>query len=234
MSLPGKQVASVSDALDGLQDGATVAVSGFGLSSNPEALIEGVLERGARELTVVSNNAGALGLGLARWLREGRVARVICTYVGSNVDLQAALDRGDVAVELIPQGTFVERLRAAGAGLAAFYTPTGAGTVVAEGKEVRVFGGREHLLEHALPVDVALIRARWADPFGNLRFHGTQANFGPAMAMAARLAVVEVEQMVPLGGITPADVHLPGAFVQRLLHVPGHADPIENRTVRAR
>lgn len=230
----GKLVGTVAQALDGLSDGATVAVSGFGLSSNPEALIDGVLASGVRGLTLVANNAGALGLGLARWLREARVDRVICTYVGGNADLQGALDRGDVRVELVPQGTFVERLRAAGAGLAAFYTPTGVGTVVAEGKETRSFGGRVHVLEHALPVDVALIRARRADPFGNLRFHGTQANFGPAMAMAARVTVVEAEEVVELGGIDPHDVHLPGAFVQRVLHVPEHADPIEHRTVRAR
>lgn len=227
-----KVVDTVADALAGLTDGATVAVSGFGLSSNPEALIEGVLAAGVRGLVLVSNNAGAMGLGLARWLRAGIVERVVCTYVGSNEDLQRALADGIVTVEIVPQGTFVERLRAAGAGIAAFYTPTGAGTVVAEGKEVRSFGGRAHLLEHALPVDFALIRAGRADPFGNLRFHGTGANFGPAMAMAARIAVVEADTLVPLGGIAPDDVHLPGAFVQRVLHVPVHADPIEHRTVR--
>ncbi len=232
--LHGKVVASVEDALDGLADGAVIAVSGFGLSSNPEALIDGVLARGVGDLTVVSNNAGAMGRGLARWLRAGRVRRVICTYVGSNVDLQAAIDAGGCEVDIVPQGTFVERLRAAGAGIAAFYTPTGAGTVVAEGKETRVFGGREHLLERALPVDFALVRAHRADPFGNLRFWGTGANFGPAMAMAAAVAVAEADHVVPLGGIAPDDVHLPGAFIQRVVHVPIHDDPIEHRTTRPR
>lgn len=230
----GKVAASVADALAGLTDGATVAVSGFGLSSNPEALIDGVLETGVRGLALVSNNAGAMGQGLARWLQEGRVARVICTYVGSNHDLLAAMDAGSVQVDLVPQGTFVERLRAAGAGIAAFYTPTGAGSPVARGKEVRAFDGRDHLLEHALHVDFAFLRARRADPFGNLRFHGTGANFGPAMAMAARVAIAEVEELVPLGGIAPDDVHLPGAFVRRVVHVPEHRDPIEHRTVRPR
>jgi 3-oxoacid CoA-transferase subunit A len=189
---------------------------------------------GAQNLTLVSNNAGSIGLGLATWLKAGIVRRVICTYVGNNRDLQAAMDEGRVAVDIIPQGTFVERLRAAGAGLAGFYTPTGVGTVVAEGKEERIFEGRRYLLERALPVDFALIRAHRADPFGNVRFWKTSRNFAPAMAMAARITVVEAEQVVSLGGIAPDDVHLPGAFIQRVVHVPEHADVIENRTVRAR
>ncbi|MCB9674439.1 MAG: CoA transferase subunit A [Alphaproteobacteria bacterium] len=230
----GKRVDDVASALEGLEDGAVVGVSGFGLSSNPEALIAGVLDAGARDLTLVSNNAGAMGLGLATWLQAGIVARVICTYVGSNHDLQRALSTGSVSVELVPQGTFVERLRAAGAGIPAFYTPTGVGTVVAEGKEVRTIAGRACLLEHALPLDFALVRVHRADPFGNVRFWRTQANFAPAMAMAARVAVAEAEQIVPLGGIDADDVHLPGAFVQRVLHVPTHADVIEHRIVRPR
>ena len=230
----GKQVASIEAALDGLADGMTVAVSGFGLSSNPEALIAGVLDSGARELTLVANNAGSIGLGLATWLQAGIVRRFIGTYVGNNADLQAAIDDGSVEVTLVPQGTFVERLRAAGAGIAGFYTPTGVGSVVAEGKEVRAFGGRDHLLELALPVDFAFIRAYRADPFGNVRFRATSRNFAPAMAMAARVAVAEAEQVVALGGIAPDDVHLPGAFVQRVVEVTEHADVIELRTVRAR
>jgi 3-oxoacid CoA-transferase subunit A len=228
------KVVTLSRALEGLSDGMTVAVSGFGLSSNPEALIDAVLDLDVRGITLVSNNAGALGLGLARWLQEDRVSRVICTYIGGNRDLQRVIDEGSVGVEVIPQGTFTERLRAAGAGIAAFYTPTGAHTVVEEGKEVRNFGGRRHLLEHALPVDFAFLRAHCADPFGNLRFTGTAANFGPAMAMAADIAVAEVEEVVTLGEITPGDVHVPGAFVQRVLHVPEHRDVIEHRTVRPR
>ena len=212
----------------------TVAVSGFGLSSNPEALIEEVLGRDLRGLTLVSNNAGAMGLGLARWLQAGIVSRVICTYIGSNADLQGVIDDGSVEVEVIPQGTFTERLRAAGAGIAAFYTPTGAHSVVAEGKEIRHFGGRPHLLEHALHVDMALIRAHRGDPFGNLRFTGTSANFGPVMAMASRIAVAEVDEVVELGELEADDVHLPGAFIQRVVHVPHHEDIIEHRTVRPR
>ncbi len=232
--MPSKCAASPAAALAGLESGMSIAVSGFGLSGNPEALIAAVLDRGVQDLTLVSNNAGALGQHLATWLQAGIVRRFVGTYVGTNADLQGAMDAGTVATELVPQGTFVERLRAAGAGLAAFYTPTGAGTQVAEGKEVRTFEGRPHLLEHALHVDFALVRARVADPFGNLRFHGTSRNFAPVMAMAARVAVVEAEQVVPLGGIHPNDVHLAGAFVQRVVEVQFHRDPIEKRTVRPR
>jgi 3-oxoacid CoA-transferase subunit A len=223
----GKQVVDVDAALAGLKPGMTVAVSGFGLSSNPEALIRGVVDRGIGGLTLVANNAGALGLGLATWLEHGLVQRFIGTYVGNNAHLQQAINEGIVEVQLVPQGTFVERLRAAGAGLAGFYTPTGVGTVVAEGKEVRDFDGRPYLLELALPVDFAFVRAHRADPFGNVRFWGTGQNFGPVMAMAATTAVVEADTVVPLGGMAADDVHLSGAFVQRVLHVPDHDDVIE-------
>jgi 3-oxoacid CoA-transferase subunit A len=228
----GKQVADLDEALDGLEPGMTVAVSGFGLSSNPEALIRGVVERGIGDLTLVANNAGAVGLGLATWLEHGLVRRFIGTYVGNNAHLQRAIDVGVVDVQLVPQGTFVERLRAAGAGLAGFYTPTGVGTVVAQGKEMRDFEGRTYLLERALPVDFAFVRAHRADPFGNVRFHGTGHNFGPAMAMAAAQAVVEADEVLPLGGIAPDDVHLAGAFVQRVLHVPEHDDVVEAHVAR--
>jgi 3-oxoacid CoA-transferase subunit A len=232
--VPSKVRADPGHALDGLADGAVIAVAGFGLSGNPEALIAAVRERGTRHLTLVSNNAGSMGLNLATWLQTGIVDRVICSYVGTNADLQRALDDGSIDVQIVPQGTLVERLRAAGAGLGGFYTPTGVGTVVADGKEVRTFAGREFLLERPLPVDWALIRAHRADPFGNCRFWRTSRNFSEAMAMAARIAVVEAEQVVPLGGIDPDDVHLPGAFVQRVVHVAEHSDVIEKRTVRPR
>ncbi len=232
--MPSKVRADPGHALDGLADGAVIAVAGFGLSGNPEALIAAVRERGTRHLTLVSNNAGSMGLNLATWLQTGIVDRVICSYVGTNADLQRALDDGSIDVQIVPQGTLVERLRAAGAGLGGFYTPTGVGTVVADGKEVRTFAGREFLLERPLPVDWALIRAHRADPFGNCRFWRTRRNFSEAMAMAARIAVVEAEQVVPLGGIDPDDVHLPGAFVQRVVHVAEHSDVIEKRTVRPR
>lgn len=227
-----KEVADAAAALAGLRDGHRVMVCGFGLSGNPEHLIAAVLETGARDLELVSNNAGAMGKGLATWLAAGIVRKVVCTYVGTNAHLLAAIDGGRVEVELVPQGTFAERIRAAGAGIAAFYTPTAAGTPLAAGKESRVFDGREHVLEDALAADFALIRAERADPFGNLRFWRTSRNFAPAMATAARVTVVETEELVPLGGIDPDDVHLPGLFVHRVWRVDGHEDPIEHRTVR--
>src|SRR5512143_472362 len=158
-----KVSSSVAEALAPLRDGMTILVGGFGLSGNPEALIRGVVDRGVRDLTLVSNNAGNLGKGLAQWLRAGIIKKVICSYIGNNDDLHTRMASGEVAVEITPQGTLAERMRAAGAGIAAFYTPTGVGTVVAEGKETRDFDGRTYLLERALRADVALVRARKAD-----------------------------------------------------------------------
>ncbi len=225
---------SVAQALEGLRDGMTVMVGGFGLCGNPEALIRGVVARGVRDLTLVSNNAGNLGKGLAAWLRAGIVRKVICTYLGNNEDLHRMMADGDLQVEVVPQGTFVERIRAGGAGIAAFYTPTGVGTVVAEGKEVREFEGRPYLLERALRADFALIRAHRADPFGNLRFRRTTRNFQLAMATAAETTVVECDELLPLGSLDPDEVHLPGIFVHRVVQVREHEDPIEYRTVRRR
>jgi len=229
-----KQRGSVREALEGLEDGARIMVGGFGLCGNAEALIRGVVESGAKDLTLISNNAGNLGKGLAAWLHADIVRSIICTYVGNNEDLHRKMADGSVEVSIIPQGTFVERMRAAGAGIPAFYTPTGVGTIVAEGKEVRTFDGREYLLEEALHADWALIRAHRADAFGNLRFWGTARNFSPIMATAARTTVVEADEVLPLGAFDPNDVHLPGVFVHRVLEVREHEDPFEYRTVRAR
>jgi 3-oxoacid CoA-transferase subunit A len=229
-----KVVTSVAEALADMQDGARIMVGGFGLCGNPEALIAGVLERGVRDLTVISNNAGNLGKGLASWLRAGLVSRVICTYIGTNEDLHRLMAERAVEVEINPQGTFVERMRAAGAGIPAFYTPTGVGTVIAQGKEVRELDGKHYVLERALSADYALIRAHRGDPFGNLRFWRTARNFSPIMATAARVTIAEVDQCVPLGALDPDDVHLPGLFVRRVVEVPVHEDPIEFRTVRSR
>jgi 3-oxoacid CoA-transferase subunit A len=229
-----KVAASVAEALEPLRDGMTLLVGGFGLSGNPEALIRGVVERGVRDLTLVSNNAGNLGKGLAQWLRAGIIRKVICSYIGNNEDLHTRMASGEVAVEITPQGTLSERMRAAGAGIPAFYTPTGAGTVVEEGKETRDFDGRRHILERALPGDVALVRAHTSDRFGNLRFWRTGRNFNPVMATAARLAIVECDQLVDNGRIDPDDVHLPGIYVHRIVHVPEHENAFEYRTVRKR
>jgi len=229
-----KVVASVAEALAPMRDGMTVMVGGFGLSGNAEALIRGVVERGVRELTLVSNNAGNLGMGLAVWLRAGIIRKVICSYLGNNEDLHSRMASGEVEVEVTPQGTLAERMRAGGAGIPAFYTPTGVGTVVEDGKEVREFDGRAYLLERALRADVALIRAARADHFGNLRFWRTARNFSPVMATAADLTIAEVDELVPDGGLDPDDVHLPGIYVHRIVHVAEHENPFEYRTVRKR
>jgi 3-oxoacid CoA-transferase subunit A len=229
-----KVAASVAEALEPLRDGMTILVGGFGLSGNPEALIRGVVERGVKDLTLVSNNAGNLGMGLAQWLRAGIIRKVICSYIGTNEDLHTRMASGEVSVDVIPQGTLAERMRAAGAGIPAFFTPTGVGTVVEEGKETREIDGRRYLLERALPGDVALVRAHTADRFGNLRFRRTSRNFNPAAATAAKYAIVECDQLLDNGALDPDDVHLPGIYIHRIVHVPEHADAIEFRTTRKR
>jgi 3-oxoacid CoA-transferase subunit A len=229
-----KVVTSVADALVDLRDGMTIMVGGFGLTGNPEALIKGVVERGPRELTLISNNAGALGKGLALWLKAGLIRKVICSYLGTNEELHKRMASGEVKVEVTPQGTLAERMRAAGAGIPAFYTPTGVGTVVEDGKETRVFDGKTYLLERALSADLALVRAHRADHFGNLRFWRTSRNFAPAMAAAADTTIAEVDELVANGAIDPDDVHLPGLFVHKVLEVREHENPIEFRTVRPR
>jgi len=225
---------SIDEALADLSDGARIMVGGFGLSGNAEQLIAGVVRRGVRELTLISNNAGNLGKGLNAWLEAGIVRRFIGSYIGTNEALHRAMAAGTVEVEMTPQGTFIERIRAAGAGIPAFFTPTGAGTVVADGKEVRVFDGREHVLEHALHADFALVRAKKADAFGNLRFYRTARNFSPIMCTAAARTIVECDELLPLGAIDPDDVHLPGIFVSSIVHVPVHEDAFEYKTVRPR
>jgi 3-oxoacid CoA-transferase subunit A len=229
-----KIVASVAEALQPMRDGMTILVGGFGLSGNAEALIRGVVERGVKDLTLVSNNAGNLGKGLATWLQAGIIRKVICSYIGTNEDLHAGMRSGKVEVEMTPQGTLAERMRAAGAGIPAFFTPTGVGTIVETGKETREIDGRRYLLERWLPGDVALVRARTADRFGNLRFWRTGRNFNPVAATAAKLTIVECDQIVDNGAIDPDDVHLPGIFVHRIVHVPEHENAFEFKTTRKR
>jgi len=229
-----KVVASVTDALAPLRDGMTILVGGFGLSGNAEALIRGVVERGVRDLTLVSNNAGNMGKGLATWLRAGLIRKVICSYIGTNEDLHTRMASGEVQVEITPQGTLAERMRAAGAGIPAFYTPTGVGTVVEDGKETKEIDGRRYIMERALPGDVALVRAQTSDRFGNLRFWRTGRNFNPVMATASRHTIVECDKLVDNGRIDPDDVHLPGIFVHKIVHVPEHENAFEYRTVRKR
>jgi 3-oxoacid CoA-transferase subunit A len=229
-----KVVASIAEALAPVQDGMTILVGGFGLSGNPEALIRGVVERGLRDLTLVSNNAGNLGKGLALWLKAGVVRKVICSYIGNNEDLHTRMAAGSISVEITPQGTLAERMRAAGAGIPAFYTPTGVGTVVENGKETKEIDGKRYILERALKGDVALVRAQTSDHFGNLRFWRTARNFNPVMAAAARLTLVECDRLVDNGAIDPDDVHLAGIYVHRIVHVPEHENAFEYKTVRKR
>jgi 3-oxoacid CoA-transferase subunit A len=229
-----KVVASVAEALAPLRDGMTILVGGFGLSGNPEALIRGVVERGVKDLTLVSTNAGNLGKGLATWLRAGIIRKVICSYIGNNEDLHTRMASGAVEVEITPQGTLAERMRAAGAGIPAFFTPTGVGTVVERGKEIREIDGRRYVLERALPGDIALVRANMSDRFGNLRFWRTGRNFNPVMATAARLTIAEADHLLDNGAIDPDDAHLSGIFVHRIVHVPVHENAFEYRTVRKR
>lgn len=227
-----KVFSSVDDALHDLSPGASIAVGGFGLVGNPEACIKAIARKGVDRLTIISNNCGNQGRGLAVLLQQRQVARVVCSFVGGNPDLESQMLAGEVEVELNPQGTLAERLRAGGAGIRAFFTPTGAETVVAQGKEVREFDGRPCVLETALNPDFAIVRAAVGDPLGNLRFYRTARSFNPLAAMAGRITVVEVDELVPVGALDPDDIHLPGVFVQRIVHVPDHENFIEFRTTR--
>ena len=216
-----KIVQSIADALAGVRDGATVLMGGFGAVGQPDELIEGLIELGVKDLTVVSNNAGAGKVGLAKLLEAGRVRKIICSFprvAGSTVfeDLYRA---GKLELEIVPQGTLAERLRAAGAGIAAFYTPTAAGTKLAQGKDVRDFDGRPHVMELALRGDVALVEAWEGDRWGNLTYRESGRNFNPVMAMAADLTVAQVHHIRQLGEIAPDNVHTPGIFVNRVVRV---------------
>ena len=207
---------------------------GFGLCGNPENSIAQLARMNVEELTIISNNCGNQGRGLAVLLQQRKVRKVIGSFIGGNHDLQAQMLAGEVDVELTPQGTLAERIRAGGAGIGGFFTPTGVGTVVADGKEERTFNGKAQIFETGLTADYAIVRAEVGDHFGNLRFYGTARNFGPQMVMAARIAVVEVDRLVPTGALDPADVHLSGVFVQRIFQGRDYEDPIEYRTTRTR
>lgn len=216
-----KIVTSIAEALAGVRDGATVLMGGFGAVGQPDELIEGLIEQGAKDLTVVANNAGAGKVGLAKLMMVGRVRKIICSFprsAGSSV-FEELYRAGKLDLEIVPQGTLAERMRAAGAGIPAFYTPTGAGTKLAQGKEVREFNGRPHVMEHALRGDVALVEAWEGDRWGNLTYRESGRNFNPVMAMAADLTVAQVHHLRELGGIAPDAVHTPGIFVNRVVHV---------------
>ena len=218
---------------DVVADGQTLAVGGFGLCGIPEALIAALRDSGVKELTAISNNAGVDGFGLGQQLETRQIRKMISSYVGENKEFERQFLGGELELELNPQGTLAERLRAGGAGIPAFFTATGYGTVVAEGKETREFDGKHYVLETALTADVSLVKAWKADRAGNLVFRKTARNFNPACAMAGKVCVVEVEEIVETGTLDPDHVHLPGIFVDRIVHNPTPEKRIEQRTVRA-
>ncbi|SHE71276.1 CoA transferase subunit A [Thermomonas hydrothermalis] len=232
-SAKSKLYPSAAAALQGLiADGQTLAVGGFGLCGIPEALIAALRDSGVRNLTVISNNAGVDGFGLGLLLETRQIRKMISSYVGENKEFERQYLAGELELEFNPQGTLAERLRAGGAGIPAFYTATGYGTVVAEGKETREFDGRMYVLETALKADVSLVKAWKADHAGNLVFRKTARNFNPVCAMAGKVCVAEVEQLVEIGEIDPDQVHLPGIYVDRLVLNPHPEKRIEQRTVR--
>jgi len=227
-----KVVRDADEAIQDIADGATIMVGGFGLCGIPENLIQALKRRGTKDLTVMSNNAGVSDFGLGLLLRTRQIRKMIATYVGENDLFEKQFLSGELQVELVPQGTFSERIRAGGAGIPAFYTPTGSGTLVAAGKETRRFGDRDYVLESALTADFALIKAFRGDRLGNLAYRRTSRNFNPMMATAARVTIAEVERLVAPGDIDPEQVHTPGVFVTRIFQGKDYEKRIEQRTHR--
>jgi 3-oxoacid CoA-transferase subunit A len=232
MSGLDKRVQSYAQALEGLSDGMTVIAGGFGLCGIPENLIAEIRRRGTHGLTVVSNNCGVDGFGLGVLLEQRQIRKVIASYVGENALFEKQLLAGDIEVELTPQGTLAEKLRAGGAGIPAFFTATGYGTPVAEGKEVRRFGDRNYILENSITGDFAIVKGWKADHFGNVVYRHTARNFNPLAASAGRITVVEVEEIVEPGELDPAQIHTPGIYVDRVIQ-GSFEKRIEQRTVRA-
>ncbi|WP_310497798.1 CoA transferase subunit A [Sandarakinorhabdus sp.] len=220
-------------ALDGvLFDGMTIMSGGFGLCGIPEKLIAAIRASGVKGLTVISNNAGVDGFGLGQLLETRQIARMISSYVGENKEFERQYLSGELQLEFNPQGTLAERIRAGGAGIPGFYTKTGVGTLVADGKEVKLFGGEEYILETGLVADVSIIKAWKADPYGNLVFRKTARNFNPMMATAGKITLVEVEELVEAGALDPDSIHTPGVYVQRMFVGHDYEKRIEQRTVR--
>lgn len=227
-----KQFANAFDALFDVFEGASIMSGGFGLSGIAENCIDALAKSQIKNLTIISNNCGNQGKGLAVLLKNQQVKKVICSFIGGNPDLEELLLKKSIEVELVPQGTLAERIRAGGIGLGGFFTPTGVGTIVEEGKELREFNGQKMIFETALKADFAILRAHIADTFGNLRFYKTSRNFSPLMAMAGKVAVVEAEKIVPFGAIDPDDIHLPGIFINRLFLGTNYQNTIENLKLR--
>jgi 3-oxoacid CoA-transferase subunit A len=227
-----KVLATADEAVAVIPDGATIMMGGFGLCGIPEHLIAALHRRGTKNLTIVSNNAGVDDYGVGPLLRARQVRKMISTYVGENKEFERQFLQKEIEVELVPQGTFSERMRAAGAGIGGFFTPTGAGTLIAEGKESRIINGRPHILEGPLPADFAFVKAWKGDRAGNLVYRKTARNFNPVMATAARYTIAEVELLVDAGALEPDSIHTPGIYVKRLIQGPSYDKRVEKRTVR--
>lgn len=227
-----KTVKSAEEAVADISDGAKLMMGGFGLCGIPENCIQALLKKEVQALTIISNNAGVDNFGIGLFLKKRMVKKMISSYVGENAEFERQLLSGEIEVDLVPQGTLAERIRAGGAGIPAFYTPAGVGTEVAFGKETRTFDGKQFLLETGLTADFALIKAWKGDTAGNLIFKGTAMNFNPIMATAGKITIAEVEELVPAGGLNPNEIHTPGIFVQRIFQGTNYEKRIEQRTVR--
>ena len=229
-----KVVNTVSEAVHGIEDNMTLMLGGFGLCGIPENSIAELVRTGVSGLTCISNNAGVDDFGLGLLLQKKQIKKMISSYVGENDEFERQMLSGELEVDLIPQGSLAERCRAGGAGIPAFYTPAGFGTEVAEGKEVREFNGKPHILEHALHADYAIVKAWKGDTEGNLVFKATARNFNPMMAMAGKITIAEVEELVPAGTLKPNEIHTPGIFVQRIFQGARFEKRIEQRTTRTK
>jgi 3-oxoacid CoA-transferase subunit A len=229
-----KVVTTVSEAVRGIEDNMTLMLGGFGLCGIPENSIAELVSTGVSGLTCISNNAGVDDFGLGLLLQNKQIKKMISSYVGENDEFERQMLSGELEVDLIPQGSLAERCRAGGAGIPAFYTPAGYGTEVAEGKEVRIFNGKPHILESALHADYAIVKAWKGDTEGNLVFKATARNFNPMMAMAGKITIAEVEELVPAGTLNPNEIHTPGIFVQRIFQGTRFEKRIEQRTTRTR
>lgn len=229
-----KVVANAAEACQGIESGMTLMVGGFGLCGIPENAIDQLVKMEVTDLTCISNNAGVDDFGLGLLLKKHQIKKMISSYVGENDEFERQMLSGELEVDLIPQGSLAERCRAGGAGIPAFFTPAGYGTEIGEGKEVRIFNGKPHILEHALTADFALVKAWKGDHAGNLVFKATARNFNPMMAMAGKITIAEVEELVPNGSIDPNEIHTPGIFVQRIFQGVNYEKRIEQRTVRSR
>lgn len=214
-----KRVKSLADAVTGIKDGAIVMIGGFGAVGQPDALVEALAEQGAKDLTIIANNAGwGRDVGIPKLLSLGRVRKIVCSFPKGSDAFTDLYTKGKIELELVPQGTLAERIRAAGAGIPAFFTPTGVGTVVADGKETRTFAGRDYVMETALHADVALVEAWGADRYGNLTYRGSGRNFNPIMAMAASMTIAQANEVVDAGDLDPETIGTPGLYVQRVVH----------------